>query len=170
MDTKLPFLHFWRYDQLEYMTNLNLFHCGLMTCIVWADLNCNDMISIFSICCIWPGPTRWCSLFFCSSYFLWETFSYHSFRTWRPINIIIAVFLTQLKEGEKLISGSHDGSVKLWRPKQGKCLFTASNVHQDWVTCSAVANQSSQFFVTGSNDNLVVLWKVETSRIFPISK
>ncbi|KAL5255924.1 hypothetical protein ACHWQZ_G011221 [Mnemiopsis leidyi] len=77
--------------------------------------------------------------------------------------------LLTLKEGEKLISGSHDGSVKLWN-KHGKCLFTASNAHRDWVTCSSTADSSSQFFVTGSNDNLVVLWKLETSRIFPINK
>lgn len=76
----------------------------------------------------------------------------------------------QLKEGDRLISGSHDGSVMLWNTNQGKCMYTSSNTHTDWVTCSAASSQNASSFVTGSNDNLVILWKLETSRILPISK
>jgi len=78
--------------------------------------------------------------------------------------------LSQLKDGHRLISGSHDGSVKLWDSTVGGCLFTSDNAHTDWVTCSAKAGDMDTKFVTGSNDNLVILWKLDNKKIFVISK
>ena len=72
-------------------------------------------------------------------------------------------------ETANLISGSHDGSVKLWRVNDGKCLFTATNCHTDWVTSSAACTSNSQF-VTGSNDNTVILWELKPNAINKTSK
>ena len=75
-----------------------------------------------------------------------------------------------MNNGEVLISGSHDGTVKLWKAKQGRCVYTMSHAHTDWITCSSAASNTAVKFATGSNDNIVVLWKLDGSRIFPIRK
>ena len=68
--------------------------------------------------------------------------------------------------GDKLVSGGQDNAVMLWNCKTGKCLYTADSSHSDWVTCGSRDPHLDKIFVTGSRDNTVILWRIESSVLY----
>ncbi len=58
----------------------------------------------------------------------------------------------------KLISGSFDGTIKIWDLETGACTQTLQG-HQSWVRCLAFAQGK---LVSGSDDRTIKIWDLET--------
>ncbi|KFA81663.1 hypothetical protein S40288_09150 [Stachybotrys chartarum IBT 40288] len=59
-------------------------------------------------------------------------------------------------DGQRLASGSHDKTVKIWDTTSGNCIQTLSG-HDGWVT-SVVFSPDGQRLASGSYDNTVKIW------------
>ncbi|AFY57121.1 WD40 repeat-containing protein [Rivularia sp. PCC 7116] len=65
--------------------------------------------------------------------------------------------------GETLISGSYDRTVKLWDLKTGKLLKTLEG-HKEAVISIAIT-PDGQILASGSNDNTVKIWDLKTGKL-----
>ena len=65
-------------------------------------------------------------------------------------------------DGETLVSGSYDNTVKLWDLKTGKLLKTLSG-HKEAVTSVAIT-PDGQILASGSSDNTVKIWNLKTAK------
>lgn len=67
-------------------------------------------------------------------------------------------------DGKLFLTGSKDGSVKLWDGISGKCINTISNAHQGEVF-SVQFSRNSKYFLTGGSDLKIKLWELSTGRV-----
>jgi WD40 repeat protein/serine/threonine protein kinase len=65
-------------------------------------------------------------------------------------------------DGQHALSGSADGTLKLWWLPGGRCLHTFTG-HREWVTSLALGNDG-RAVLSGSADRAVRLWEVATGR------
>jgi hypothetical protein len=65
-------------------------------------------------------------------------------------------------DGQKIVSGSADRSVRIWDVATGKCVQTLQG-HTDWVT-SAQFSPDGQKIVSGSADTSVRIWDAVTGK------
>ena len=63
-------------------------------------------------------------------------------------------------DGRKLVSGSHDHTIKLWNIDSGKCLHTLYE-HTGWVL-SVCFSPNGKILASGSYDNTIKLWNVDS--------
>ena len=63
-------------------------------------------------------------------------------------------------DGRRLVSGSHDRTLKLWNLESGHCLYTLQG-HADWVLACAVTPDGRRL-VSGSNDRTLKVWDLES--------
>jgi predicted NACHT family NTPase len=64
--------------------------------------------------------------------------------------------------GQFLVSGSDDKTIKLWEVASGREARTLSG-HTDWVN-SVAFNPNGQFLISGSDDKTIKLWEVASGR------
>jgi eukaryotic-like serine/threonine-protein kinase len=65
-------------------------------------------------------------------------------------------------DGQRIISGSRDKSIKIWDAETCKELQTLKG-HENWVTCLAVS-PDGQRIISGSWDQTIKIWDVETGQ------
>jgi WD40 repeat protein len=96
---------------------------------------------------LWNYQTKSCDMTFrgrpISRRYRYST--YHSDRV-----VCVAI----LPDG-RVVSGSHDCTIKIWNPRTGKCDSTFTG-HDDIVNC--VAAHSNGWIVSGSNDSTIKIW------------
>ena len=59
--------------------------------------------------------------------------------------------------GNSLYSGSRDRHIKRWSLRDGACLHSAVNAHDDWV-CALAASEADGLLVSGGRDGRIKLW------------
>jgi WD40 repeat protein len=62
---------------------------------------------------------------------------------------------------ERIISGSHDGDLKVWNLKTGICDITYHG-HSDWIIC--IATLPNGRIVTGSRDYTLKIWNLQIEK------
>jgi WD40 repeat protein len=67
-------------------------------------------------------------------------------------------------DGEKIISGSVDHTVRLWNASTGQPIQSPFEGHTSWVTSVAFSPDGNRI-VSGSRDNTLRLWDISTGRI-----
>lgn len=78
-------------------------------------------------------------------------------------------------DGKLVITGSGDGSVRIWAPKDAQCLVNIANgiasvgrdFHRGGIICMAIgsAEKTEKLVLTGADDGTVRLSHIETGRI-----
>ena len=63
---------------------------------------------------------------------------------------------------QALASGSSDGIIMVWAPRQGECLATLDG-HDESIT-ALLYEPSGQLLISGASDGLIILWHPETSQ------
>ncbi len=63
---------------------------------------------------------------------------------------------------ECFVSGSKDGTLKIWNLKEGKCISTLEG-HSSEVSCVDIS-PNGRFVVSGGHDKMLRLWEWETGR------
>ncbi|NUM35925.1 MAG: protein kinase [Candidatus Brocadiae bacterium] len=63
---------------------------------------------------------------------------------------------------ESFVSGSKDGTLKIWNVKEGKCVATLEG-HKSEVSCVDIS-PNGRFVVSGGHDKMLRLWEWETGR------
>jgi hypothetical protein len=66
-------------------------------------------------------------------------------------------------DGRFIVSGSLDGTVKVWEAESGRLLRSLEG-HTDWVRAVAVS-PDGRFIVSGSSDRTVKVWETESGRL-----
>ncbi len=66
------------------------------------------------------------------------------------------------RKGRSLLSGSADGTLKLWNTLSGRCLRTLEG-HAEWVT-SVALSADGRIAVSGSADHTLRLWQLESGK------
>lgn len=62
----------------------------------------------------------------------------------------------------RILSGSQDGSIRVWDNMNGRCLFTLEG-HEDIISALAIIDET--FCVSGSRDSTLKIWDYETGRL-----
>ncbi len=65
-------------------------------------------------------------------------------------------------DGRRLVSGSHDHTLKLWDAKTGACEATLQG-HHGWVSGCAFS-PDARFIISGSWDQTLKVWDSDTTR------
>ena len=65
-------------------------------------------------------------------------------------------------DGRRLVSGSHDRTLKLWDLESGRYLRTFEE-HEDWVLACAITPDGRRV-VSGSNDRTLKIWNLKSGR------
>jgi WD40 repeat protein len=71
--------------------------------------------------------------------------------------------VTFSSSGEHLISGSRDGTIRIWSVSQRQCMHTIT-AHEERVTSLALS-PDDRLLATGGSDHLVRLWDFKTRRL-----
>jgi WD40 repeat protein len=66
-------------------------------------------------------------------------------------------------DGQTLVSGSNDQTIKVWNLRTGQLLRTLSG-HSDYVSCLAISSDN-QTLVSGSNDQTIKVWNLRTGQL-----
>ena len=66
--------------------------------------------------------------------------------------------------GDRLISSSFDGTVRIWNIKTGECVFTLDE-HRDRVNKISVSPKDENIFTTAGNDGVVHFWKMNSGQL-----
>ena len=66
--------------------------------------------------------------------------------------------------GDRLISSSFDGTVRIWNTKTGECVFTLDE-HRDRVNKISVSPKDENIFTTAGNDGVVHFWKMTSGQL-----
>ena len=66
--------------------------------------------------------------------------------------------------GDRLISSSFDGTVRIWNTETGECVFTLDE-HRDRVNKIAVSPKNENIFTTAGNDGVVHFWKMNSGQL-----
>merc|ERR1712012_4130 len=67
-------------------------------------------------------------------------------------------------KGDRLISSSFDGTVRIWSTETGKSVFTLDE-HRDRVNRIAVSPKDENIFTTAGNDGVVHFWKINSGQL-----
>ncbi|MBQ2387231.1 MAG: hypothetical protein II300_08135, partial [Bacteroidales bacterium] len=62
-------------------------------------------------------------------------------------------------DGTKIISGSDDGTIKIWDANTGKYLKTLEG-HSDWVNSVAYSPDGTKI-ISGSDDGTIKIWGIK---------
>ena len=62
-------------------------------------------------------------------------------------------------DGRKFISGSRDGTARIWNSETGECQFLL-DAHTGWVTCVSIS-ENGEMAASGGTDGLVIIWNAE---------
>lgn len=76
-------------------------------------------------------------------------------------NIIYSVAISP--DGQTIVSGSRDYTIKVWQLISGKCIRTFKG-HLGWVHSVAIA-PNSQVIVSGSDDNTIKIWSLNSGQL-----
>ncbi|HIK27403.1 MAG: WD40 repeat domain-containing serine/threonine-protein kinase [Oscillatoriaceae bacterium SKW80] len=76
-------------------------------------------------------------------------------------NIIYSVAISP--DGQTIVSGSRDYTIKVWHLVSGKCIHTFKG-HLGWVHSVALA-PDSQVIVSGSDDNTIKIWSLNSGQL-----
>ena len=60
-------------------------------------------------------------------------------------------------DGKLIVSGSHDGTVRVWNAVSGECVLGPLEGHTGWVT-SVSFSGDGKLIVSGSDDGTVRVW------------
>ena len=71
--------------------------------------------------------------------------------------------ITANRDGQFLVSGSADRTIKLWKPRTGELIRTLSE-HSDVVNSVAIS-PDGQILVSGSEDKTIKLWNLHTENL-----
>ena len=61
-------------------------------------------------------------------------------------------------DGRRIVSGSHDGTLRLWNTDSGKCLRVLEG-HRGWAIACAFSPDGRRI-VSGSNDGTLRVWDI----------
>ena len=70
----------------------------------------------------------------------------------------------QAPNGMRIVTGSHDRTVRIWDAYTGECVLGPLSEHQDWVT-SVAYSADGRRVVSRSADKLILIWDAETGKI-----
>jgi hypothetical protein len=67
--------------------------------------------------------------------------------------------IEQIDDYSKIVTGSHDNSIKIWSTESGECLKTLKD-HTDWVLSLIISNDK-KYLISGSRDKTIKIWNIE---------
>ncbi|CAL8096668.1 unnamed protein product [Orchesella dallaii] len=67
-------------------------------------------------------------------------------------------------DGKLFVSGSADGSIKLWDGVSGKCVNTCSEAHEGAEIGSVMFTRNNKYILSSGKDSMVKLWELSTNR------
>jgi len=68
------------------------------------------------------------------------------------------------KDGKHFVSGSSDGSIKIWDGVSNRCVATFLQAHDGAEVCSVTFSRNGKYVLSSGKDSLVKLWELSTSR------
>jgi WD40 repeat protein len=93
------------------------------------------------------------------------TLSYHTDLVWT----VIVANIPKLHNKPMVFSGSRDRTVVCWCAESGEMLKVFSGAHTAGISAIAVCddrhNPKSSLLITGGNDNLVIVWDMQTAKV-----
>jgi len=66
--------------------------------------------------------------------------------------------------GKHFVSGSKDGSIKIWDGVSNRCVATFLQAHDRAPVCSVAFSRNGKYVLSSGKDSLVKLWELSTSR------
>lgn len=67
-------------------------------------------------------------------------------------------------DGKHFVSGSADGSIKIWDAVSNRCISTFLQAHDGAGVCSVTFSRNGKYVLSSGKDSLVKLWELSTSR------
>ena len=67
-------------------------------------------------------------------------------------------------DGKHFVSGSVDGSIKIWDGVSNRCIGTFIKAHDGAPICSVTFSRNGKYVLSSGRDSLVKLWELSTSR------
>ncbi|XP_023333349.1 cleavage stimulation factor subunit 1 [Eurytemora carolleeae] len=67
-------------------------------------------------------------------------------------------------DGKHFVSGSADGSIKIWDAVSNRCISTFLQAHDGAEVCSVNFSRNGKYVLSSGKDSLVKLWELSTSR------
>lgn len=93
---------------------------------------------------------------------------YRCSRFWpSPRSRRISQFLGFSPDGKRIISGSHDQTIRVWDAQTGAVIAGPFKGHSDWVT-SVGFSPDGKHIVSGSDDQTIRIWNVETGEVVAV--
>jgi len=67
-------------------------------------------------------------------------------------------------DGKLYVSGSTDGSIKVWDGVSGKCVNTCASAHDGNEIGSVMFTRNNKYILSSGKDSMVKLWELSTNR------
>jgi len=67
-------------------------------------------------------------------------------------------------DGKHFVSGSEDGSIKIWDGVSNRCISTFLQAHDGAEVCAVNFSRNGKYVLSSGKDSLVKLWELSTSR------
>lgn len=96
------------------------------------------------------------------SILIWGLLIDVSFRLIDKIELDCTNTIVVTPDGQRVVSGSKDKTLKVWKLKTRWQLFTLRG-HRDWVTAVTVT-PDSKYLISGSRDNTLKVWNLKTRK------